>query len=450
MFSRKNLPHFLNPRFFNAITVTVPALALLAALLALMVHAPVQADEGFAPTGGQFPLIVGTSLNAIGTNHDVFEIDVVGNTSQSLLPAFPVWGATYDAANDRVLFTSSSGSTNGDQLWEWPVGGALNNLGTIMDATAGGAQRMDGLAISGGVLYGSYAGNTAEDGIWTINTTTLAATLVYPFSDSVSGIDADPNTGIIYGVNDTTASLVEIDPGGNTMTPVTAYPVGALADIDGLAVSNDGRAYLITDEPGSLYVYNLNTNSYESNLTAPWTSADTFSGGAYIGAGAPPQPGIVMTKTVNTDPNTCGTTNDLTVPAGGGGTLVGYCYTVMNTGDVTLTMHDLVDSELGPLFTGFPYNLGPGQSVDTVSAGMTISTVITQTTMNLATWTAYVDTAVFVTATATATVTQAPPTSVSLTGVSGDVVGVNPLAFGLLLLVLAGIGAVLYRRRFVE
>ena len=48
-------------------------------------------------------------------------------------------------------------------------------------------------------------------------------------------------------------------------------------DIDGLAFDN-GRLYLITDEPGNIYVYNLGTGSYETPLTNPWTTSEVFSG----------------------------------------------------------------------------------------------------------------------------------------------------------------------------
>jgi hypothetical protein len=66
-----------------------------------------------------------------------------------------------------------------------------------------------------------------------------------------------------------------------------------------------------------------------------------------------------------------------------------YCYTVINTGDVTLNLHDLVDDHLGTLFTGFAYALTPGSSVSTVDAGLTISAIIDAPTLNTATWTAY-------------------------------------------------------------
>ena len=97
---------------------------------------------------------------------------------------------------------------------------------------------------------------------------------------------------------------------------------------------------------------------------------------------------IEVVKTVGTDPGVCGMESNTTVPAG---TEVYYCYTVTNTGDVTLNLHDLVDDQLGTLFTGFPYALMPGSSVSTVDAGLTIPAVITMPTLNTATWTAYSD-----------------------------------------------------------
>jgi hypothetical protein len=77
-------------------------------------------------------------------------------------------------------------------------------------------------------------------------------------------------------------------------------------------------------------------------------------------------PSIAMTKTVGTDPNTCSSTSVIGVNEGDD---VYYCYEVRNTGDITLTLHDLDDDQLGPLLSAFPYGLGPGQSVDTVNDG---------------------------------------------------------------------------------
>ncbi len=71
------------------------------------------------------------------------------------------------------------------------------------------------------------------------------------------------------------------------------------------------------------------------------------------------------------------------------GATVYYCYSVTNTGDITLNLHDLADSELGTIFTGLSYALTPGSSVNTVAAGLSIPAVINATTVNTATWTAY-------------------------------------------------------------
>ncbi len=123
---------------------------------------------------------------------------------------------------------------------------------------------------------------------------------------------------------------------------------------------------------------------------------------------APPAPGIAVTKTVGIDPGVCASVNNVTVPAG---TTVYYCYTAKNTGNMALPLHDLEDSELGPIFTGLDYTLAPGSSVNTVAAGVTVSATIDVATTNVATWTAYVDdsvTAQSVTGTDSATVRLTP------------------------------------------
>jgi hypothetical protein len=114
-------------------------------------------------------------------------------------------------------------------------------------------------------------------------------------------------------------------------------------------------------------------------------------------------PSIELAKTVGLDPAVCAGTDTLTVNPH---TTVYYCYQVTNTGNITLTHHDLVDGKLGNLLTGFAYDLAPGASVNTVEAGAEFSAELAETTVNTATWTAYdagqLNTAV---ATASATVT---------------------------------------------
>ncbi len=94
-------------------------------------------------------------------------------------------------------------------------------------------------------------------------------------------------------------------------------------------------------------------------------------------------PSIVITKTVGTNPGVCATTTEITVTAG---TTVYYCYTVQNTGNITLTTHDLTDSALGVILSNFVYTLSPGASVF-----VTASAMLTSTTVNTAEWEAYAE-----------------------------------------------------------
>ncbi len=134
----------------------------------------------------------------------------------------------------------------------------------------------------------------------------------------------------------------------------------------------------------------------------------------------PPMPAISLVKTVGTEAGVCATTDMIDVVAG---TDVYYCYTVTNTGDVTLPMHDLTDSELGDIFIGFAYDLMPGASVSTVDAGLEISANIMVTTMNTATWTAYDSAGLSASAEASATVNVVNP-AISLAKTVGTAAGV--------------------------
>ena len=125
-------------------------------------------------------------------------------------------------------------------------------------------------------------------------------------------------------------------------------------------------------------------------------------------------PSIALTKTVGTDPASCATTTSISADYG---STVYYCYTVENTGNVTLTHHTVTDSVLGTVLgPGFVYNLAPS-----ASAFITESYVLmTDTITNDALWTAYISgTNTVATATASATVTGLP-TDVSLSSIAGQ------------------------------
>jgi subtilisin-like proprotein convertase family protein len=145
------------------------------------------------------------------------------------------------------------------------------------------------------------------------------------------------------------------------------------------------------EQPGRLAGFNGQPASGTWTLTlvddGANTSGGTLNGWSLEVCGAPPPPlGLTLNKTVGLDPATCASSSSITVAPG---TTVYYCYTVTNTGLNTLTSHDLVDDQLGTIFTGLSYSLAPGSSVNTVAAGLTIPSVVNATVTNTGTWTGH-------------------------------------------------------------
>ena len=97
-------------------------------------------------------------------------------------------------------------------------------------------------------------------------------------------------------------------------------------------------------------------------------------------------PAIELTMTVTEDTNgmagdECGVSDNIVV---GEGVEYEVCYSVTNTGDVALNLHDLVDSELGVILDDFPFALAPA-----ASAFLTMNVVATTDTTYNGTWTAF-------------------------------------------------------------
>jgi hypothetical protein len=303
-----------------------------------------------------------------------YQVDVNSNDFYTAFVGTEAWGAAYDPVLNQVYVNA------GATLYRWPVGGGAPVLMGDVSDTGGSALTLVGLAFYDNSLYGVR--NIANEAVYEIDLDTLVATVKIDYVDAdydFGGFAADPNTGTYYGTNDDTtpfgSGLYRINPNG-TADLIAPYPDGQ-TDIDGLAVSEDGFAYLIVDEPGLIYVYDFNVMTYTTPLANPWTTAEVFSAGAWV---YDLNASVDFTKTVGLDPSVCATTDSLSVLAG---TDVTYCYSVTNTGEFTFTVHDVADDKLGQLLSAFPFTLGPGHSV-----WFTTTTNITRTTVNSATWTA--------------------------------------------------------------
>jgi hypothetical protein len=221
------------------------------------------------------------SINTIfvgldNTTVPIFSIDPINDTSNGEIMGFEAWGMAADpSTTDRIFFN------DGSELYEWIIGNPPVLLGDIMFNAS--TLTVVGLAHYNGNLYASR--NINDEAIYEINTTTLEATLFYDYTDGdydFGGLAVDPNTGIFYGTNDDTdphgSGVYSIDPVNDQITLLEPYPAG-MTDIDGLAYGN-GKLYLIIDEPGSIYVYDILNDTYETPLTSPFTTSEIFASGA--------------------------------------------------------------------------------------------------------------------------------------------------------------------------
>ncbi|MCU0293329.1 MAG: DUF11 domain-containing protein, partial [Thermoanaerobaculaceae bacterium] len=200
---------------------------------------------------------------------------------------------------------------------------------------------------------------------------------------------------------------LSVTPLAGTVAPAGSQPLNVGFDSTGLTPgSYNGNLCVLSNDPDP----------------GPGNESELVIVPVTLTVESPQVPAITLAKTVGTTPGVCAATTAISVDPG---TTVYYCYTVTNTGNVTLNLHDLADDQLGTLFSGLNYALTPGSGVDTVAAGLSIPAVINTTTTNTATWTGYnagsTDTA---TAQASATVTVVVAPSITLTKTVGTTSGV--------------------------
>ncbi len=181
----------------------------------------------------------------------------------------------------------------------------------------------------------------------------------------------------------------------------------------------------------------LATGTYRANLCVASNDPDPGTGNGTAMVAIPVQLDVVGTPAISTqltvapspvpfDPGFCPTDTAITVAPG---TPVTLCYQVSNTGDVALTRHTLVDSQIGNVLLDFFYTLDPGANAFIVQ-----ETVADVTRTHVSTWTANnpgpVDVASDM-ASATVTVQSLP--SISLTATVGTTPGACAASTALLI-----------------
>ncbi len=185
--------------------------------------------------------------------------------------------------------------------------------------------------------------------------------------------------------------------------------------------------YTQTLRPGdSTFITRSATPVITTTNIATWTAYITQTTGRKATAHdsatvnvIPPNPSIVLTKTVGLVRGVCATTKEIIVAPG---SIVYYCYTVKNVGNVTLPLHQLTDTHIDQdiLPAGFEYHLPPGESVSTVQLGVSVAANIDTSTTNLAIWNGYRDDNVFAVASAKATVLVRQPAIAVTKSVGSD------------------------------
>lgn len=196
-----------------------------------------------------------------------------------------------------------------------------------------------------------------------------------------------------------------------------ANPTRLFEWMDATMTNSVGNPTTTINESAGWGVFTADISSYAGQNIEALFHVDTDSSVQLAGfavddvtvtACQPVAPAITVEKTVGTDVNTCAATANITVPYG---TDVTYCYTVQNTGDITLTNHTVVDDVLGTLVSNLAYPLAP-----TASAFFTATvSSLTSSVTNVVTWTASIpNTPISAAATSSASVTVLPPPQLTI------------------------------------
>ena len=386
-----------------------------------------------------------TFITIYGPNFSSYILDIVAATGAPLiLPPGDYWLASYPSLNFSQYsqwFWNTSATINGSTAQYIDPDGLIGPPGTwtpwtsIDPLATDAAFRLEGypyydipwlsenptmgslapgetipvelLFDSTGLTSGDYFGNLdveSSDPDEPITTLPVALTVMEP------AVHLDKSVGLTEATCQDT-DIITVTAGTEVVYCYEMFNDGD-ATLNSHDLLDDHLGVLLDDDPtvlapGESMMITETAVINEYTLNNAYYTATTEYGGFEVSAPNAAivnviNPAIELTKTVGTDPGVCATTDAINVPVG---TEVTYCFTVFNSGDITLTIHDLSDDVLGDLFAGFGYELGPGDSYSFLE-----TVVVTEDVTNTATWTAWVEEGgYFAEATDTATVTTYIP-----------------------------------------
>jgi uncharacterized repeat protein (TIGR01451 family) len=136
-------------------------------------------------------------------------------------------------------------------------------------------------------------------------------------------------------------------------------------------------------EPSTLTTVGPTTLTTLTSVTSSNEDSDILDNSESISVSILRKPQIEVVTTVSTDKKECSLKRSLTVTYG---SLVYYCYRIINTGRTPVEVHNITDTELGNILTDTTFVLDPGESITSLELGVIVVRNMKITTTSQITW----------------------------------------------------------------
>ncbi|HTP09350.1 MAG TPA: hypothetical protein VMP08_13935 [Anaerolineae bacterium] len=325
--------------------------------------------------------------NLIATQFGVSSVSKFNVAGQLISSTF---GGFYGAQPESCAFDAAGnffvGQANAIVGFPAPIQKHNGTTGAIMDVytatqTDRGTDWIDLKADGRTILY------TSEDGeilAYDVLSKTQKPNFVNGLQDPCFAIRVRPNGEVMVACQQLVYRFSSSGAISHT------YTVASLGETDPLGLfalnlDSDGTSFWTAGlGSGKVYKVDIASGTLLKSFDAHPFVGTAIGAGAYIvglavyGEIQVGRPNLTLVETVGTLPASCAGTREITV---GAGTTVYYCYTIINSGVVTLTTHSLTDTVIGPIFSNQAIALVPG-----ATTFVTRAATINGTTINVATW----------------------------------------------------------------